>query len=96
MKFMTVREFRLNSGEARRSIEEETEIVLTANGRPFALVSPVHPESLDRELLEIRRARVKVAVDRLREDARKDGTDSMPMEDIDAVIRESRRGSRRK
>ena len=91
MKFMTVREFRLNTGKARRSLETDADVVLTANGRPFALVSRVHPESFDRELLAIRRARARVAVERLREDARADGTGTMSMDAIDAVVRDTRR-----
>jgi len=91
MKFMTVREFRLNTGKARRSLEKDDDVVLTANGRPFALVSRVHPESFDRELLAIRRARARVAVERLREDARADGTDKMTMDGIDAIVRDNRR-----
>jgi hypothetical protein len=93
MKFMTVREFRLNTGMARRSIEKDDDVVLTANGRPFALVSRVHPESFDREIQAIRRARARVAVERLREDARADGTDAMTMDEIDAVVRDSRRSA---
>jgi hypothetical protein len=91
MKFMTVREFRLNTGKARRSIEKDDDLVLTANGRPFAIVSRVHAESFDRELLAIRRARARVAVERLREEARADGTSTITMDEIDAVVRDNRR-----
>jgi len=93
MKFMSVREFRLNTGGARRSLEKDEDLVLTANGRPFAVVSRVHPESFDKELLAIQRARARVAVERLRDSARADGTDRLTMADIDAVVRDVRRGT---
>ena len=91
MRFMTVREFRLNTGGARRSLEKEEDVVLTANGRPFAVVSRVHPESFDKELLAIQRARARVALERLRDSARADGSDRMTMDEIDAVVRDVRR-----
>jgi len=91
MRFMTVREFRLNTGGARRSLENEEDLVLTANGRPFAVVSRVHAESFDKELLAIQRARARVAVDRLRDAARADGTDRMTAGEIDAVVHDVRR-----
>jgi hypothetical protein len=91
MKFMTVREFRLNTGKVRRSLEQDDDVVLTANGKPYALVAHVHPEDFDRELLEFRRARARLAVERLRGDARSNGTDRMSAEAIDAVVRDHRR-----
>ena len=90
MKFMTVREFRLSSGQARRSLAADEDIVLTANGKPYALVARVHPETFDRELLAIRRARVRLAVERLRENARADGSDVMTADAIDDAIRDGR------
>ena len=70
MNFMSVREFRLNTGQARKGLQVDGELVLTTNGRPFAIVSAVQPETFDREPLAIRRSRARVAIDRLRENAR--------------------------
>ena len=91
MKFMTVREFRLNIGRARKGLQANGELVLTANGRPFAIVSAVQPESFDRELLALRRARARVAIEHLREAALADGSERMSLEAIDAVVRDVRR-----
>jgi len=91
MKFMSVREFRLNTGQARKGLQVDGELVLTTNGRPFAIVSAVQPETFDRELLAIRRSRARVAIDRLRENARADGTDQLSLETIHAVVRDVRR-----
>jgi hypothetical protein len=91
MKFMSVREFRLNTGQARKGLQVDGELVLTTNGRPFAIVSAVQPETFDRELLALRRSRARVAIDRLREHARADGTDQLSLETIHAVVRDVRR-----
>ena len=91
MQFMSVREFRVNTGLMRRGLDRDEEVVLTANGRPFAIVSAVCPEAFDKELRAIRGARAKVALERARESAARAGTASMPMAEIDAVIAGARR-----
>jgi antitoxin (DNA-binding transcriptional repressor) of toxin-antitoxin stability system len=57
MKFVTIRDLRGNTARLRRDLREDREIVLTANGRPFALMTPVEPDTVEEELLAIRRAR---------------------------------------
>lgn len=91
MKFMSVREFRMNTGTLRRDSASDGEVVLTANGRPFAIVSAVSPEAFDKELREIRRARARVALERVRESAARAGTAGTPMSTIDTIVRETRR-----
>ncbi|MBM4147640.1 MAG: hypothetical protein FJ224_01140 [Lentisphaerae bacterium] len=86
MKFMTVREFRLNTGGARKTLEKDEDLVLTSNGRPFAVVSRVHADSLDKELSAMQRARARVAIDRLRDAARADGSDGITMDEIDGIV----------
>lgn len=91
MRFMSTREFRVNTGRMRHDLASDEEVVLTANGRPFAIVSAVRPESFDKELRAIRGARAKVALDRARESAALAGTADMPMAEIDAVVADTRR-----
>jgi len=91
MKFMSAREFRVNSGQMRRNLDRDEEVILTANGRPFAIVSAVRPELFDKELRAIRCARAKVALERTRESAAMAGAANMSMAEIDAVIADVRR-----
>ena len=91
MRFMSVREFRMDTGRMRRDLERDDEVVLTANGRPFAIVSAVRPEVFDKELQAIRGARAKVALERVRESAARAGTLNMPPSDINAIIADVRR-----
>lgn len=95
MKFMSVREFRMETGRMRRSLDCDEEVVLTANGRPFAIVSAVRPEAFDKELRAIRSARGKVALERVRESAARAGTADMTMAEIDTVVAGARRGKAR-
>jgi antitoxin (DNA-binding transcriptional repressor) of toxin-antitoxin stability system len=90
MKFVTVRELRSKTAALRKDLEEEQEIVLTANGRPFAVVSRVEPDALEQELQAIRRARAAAAVARIRAAAKTKGLNRLTMADIDRLIAETR------
>ena len=54
-------------------------------------MKPMEPNTVKEEALAIRRAKVRVAVDRTREHARRTGLDKMTMEDIDAEVAAARR-----
>ena len=94
MKFVTVREFRSNTANVRKELQTEREIVLTSNGKPFAMLTPVEPDTVEEEASAIRQARARLAIDRIRDHAREAGLDKMTMEDIDALIAEARRERR--
>ena len=94
MKFVTIREFRNETAKIRKDLEAEREVVLTANGRPFALLSRVEPDSVEDEVLAVRRARARIAIDRMRAQAKARGLDKMTMEDVDAFIADVRRRRR--
>ncbi|MCD6416429.1 MAG: type II toxin-antitoxin system Phd/YefM family antitoxin [Planctomycetes bacterium] len=94
MKFVSIRGLRSNTAQLRKDLQKNREIVLTANGRPFALMTPVEPDNVEEELFAIRRARAQAALSRIRAKASADGLDRMTMGQIDAVIRKTRRGKR--
>ena len=96
MKFVTVREFRALGAAVRKDLEREGYLVLTSNGRPFAVLSSVTPDSLEKELMALRRARAKAALDRIRADARKDGRDALSPADVNGIVAESRTGKRKR
>ena len=95
MKFMSIRDLRNQSGVIQRAVAEDT-VALTSNGKPFALVvglqeceDPVELDGL------IRQARAEWALSQIRAAARKNGTDKLTMEEIDAEIRAARAERRR-
>ena len=94
MKFITIRDLRSQTAQLRKDLSVEHEIVLTANGRPFAVMTPVKPDRVEEELLAIRRARARAAVSRLRAQARAKGMDRLTPARIDAIISEVRRERR--
>jgi antitoxin (DNA-binding transcriptional repressor) of toxin-antitoxin stability system len=94
MKFVTIRDLRSNTAQLRKDLEADQEIVVTANGRPFAVMTRVEPDKLEREILAIRRARAQAAVSRMRADAKAAGLDRMAADEIDAIIFRARRKRR--
>ena len=96
MKFVAIRELRSKTASIRQDLAQAREIVLTANGRPFAVMTPVSPDTVEEEIQAIRRARTRAAIDTLRAAAKTAGVDSLTMEDIDAEIAAARRARRKR
>jgi len=91
MKFITIRDLRSNTSRLREDLEAEREVVVTANGRPFAVMTRVDGDSVEDEVNAIRSARAQAAVSRMRAGARDEGLDRLSMDEIDAIIARSRR-----
>ena len=94
MKFVTIRDLRANTAQLRKDLRKDREVVLTANGRPFALMTPVEPDTVEEEVLAIRRARAQAALSRIRAKAKTDGLDRTSMDEIGAIIAKVRRERR--
>ncbi len=94
MKFVTIRDLRSKTAAIRKDLEQEREIVLTANGRPFAVMTPVGSDTVEDEIRAIRRARAKAAVERIRTQAKARGLDELTTKEINTLIAEARRARR--
>jgi len=94
MKFVSVRELRSKTATIRQDLAQAREIVLTANGRPFALMTPVGPDTVEEELQALRRARARAAVERLRTQAKAAGLGQLTAAAIDQEIAAARRSRR--
>jgi antitoxin (DNA-binding transcriptional repressor) of toxin-antitoxin stability system len=94
MKFLSIRDLRSKTAQLRKDLKADSEIVVTANGRPFALMTRVEPDKLEREITAIRQARAQAAVSRMRADAKAAGLDRMPADEINAIIARTRRERR--
>ena len=66
-------------------------MVITNNGRPIALLTPITDQSLERTLSAVRRARATAAVQNMQKTARDTGVDRMTDDEIDEEIRAARR-----
>ena len=93
MKFLSARELRNRPGYVRNLVQKD-DLVLTANGKPIAILLGIAEDELEETARIIRQAKAQLALSRLRKHAARRGADRMPASAIDAEIRAVR--SRRK
>jgi PHD/YefM family antitoxin component YafN of YafNO toxin-antitoxin module len=93
MKFLSARELRNRPGYVR-DLAEKDDLVLTANGKPIAILLGVEEGELEETARAIRQAKAQLALSRLRKQAARRGADRMSASAVDAEIRAVR--SRRK
>jgi antitoxin (DNA-binding transcriptional repressor) of toxin-antitoxin stability system len=91
MKTVTIRDLRTRPRQVRTALEREREAVLTANGRPVAVLIPVDAGSVEETLETLRRARGLEALRAIRRESRERGLDRLGASDIDAIIARARR-----
>ncbi|MEC4675917.1 MAG: type II toxin-antitoxin system prevent-host-death family antitoxin [Nitrospirota bacterium] len=94
MKFITVRDLRLNPGQVWKAARKEKDLVITANGRPVAILTGVTEDTLEEELEVIQRARALRALDTLHRDSVKKGTHRLTGEEIQREIDSVRKGKK--
>ena len=91
MKFVSVRDFRTSSANIWKTLPEEQEMVITNNGRPVALLTPLSEKNFENVLSTVRQARAINAVKLIQQDSIKRGMDKTTMEEINREIRRIRK-----
>jgi antitoxin (DNA-binding transcriptional repressor) of toxin-antitoxin stability system len=86
LKFVSTRELRNRPGYVQDLAKKE-DLVLTANGKPIAILLGVDEDGLEDAARALRQARALLALSRLRRQAARKGSDRMSSEDIDREIR---------
>lgn len=86
MKFLSTRDLRNRPGFVRELARKE-DLVLTANGKPIALLLGVEEDELEETAKAIRQARAQRALSRMRRDAARRGMDKSSPAVIEAQIR---------
>jgi len=91
MKFVTVRDFRTSSANIWKQLPSERELVITNNGKPIALLTPLSDETLEDTVAAVRRAKAISAVKRMQETSVTIGSDKMTIDEINAAIADVRK-----
>ena len=91
MKFISVRDFRTSSASIWKALPEEQEMVITNNGKPVALLTPLSDDNLEETLSAIRRAKAINALKLIQQQSTKNGTNKMSLEEINYEIKMSRK-----
>lgn len=94
MDYVTVRELRAESAKVWDRVEADEEIVVTRNGKPFALLLHTAPADVESALRAYRAARLGTVLDRIQTHALAQRLDQTPDETIEAEI-DAVRGVRR-
>ena len=95
MKFITVRDLRTTPAKIWKDLRSEQEIVITNNGHPIALLTPLSDENLEDSLKTIRQARAINAIKNLQSESIKTGKNGITEEEIEAEISASRKSRTR-
>ncbi len=94
MDYVTVRELRAESGKIWERIGAGEEIVVTRNGKPFALLLHTEPNEVEEALRVHRAARFGAVLDHIQAYAKAKGLDRITEEEIEAEIAASRKERR--
>lgn len=95
MRFITARELRSSSSKLWNELTKAEEMVVTLNGRPVALLTPLSESNFDQALQEVRRAKAISLVRQFQAQSVAAGTDKMTLEEINAEIKKARKGRSR-
>jgi len=91
MTCVTSRDLQRHMGAVRQQLAAERYVVLTARGRPFAILAEAEPEHVEEDLRAIAAARALAAMHRIQARSKAMGLDKMSMREIDALIAKVRR-----
>jgi antitoxin (DNA-binding transcriptional repressor) of toxin-antitoxin stability system len=91
MKFLTVKDLRNKSSQIWQDLANEQEMIITYNGRPVALLSPINDKNFEISLNSIRRARAIEAVSALQRESLNQGTHKISLEEINQEIKAVRK-----
>jgi antitoxin (DNA-binding transcriptional repressor) of toxin-antitoxin stability system len=94
MDFVTVRELRSESAKVWDRLEAGEELVITRNGKPFALLVHTEPSQVEERLRALRWARFDQLLAEQHRRAADLGLDAMTHDEIDAEIAAARLGRR--
>lgn len=86
MKFLSTRDLRNRPGFVRE-LAREDDIVLTANGKPIALLLGLEDDDFEETAQAIRQARAQRALSRMRRQAESQGLSQMSLAQINAEVR---------
>jgi antitoxin (DNA-binding transcriptional repressor) of toxin-antitoxin stability system len=92
MKFVTVRDLRTRPAAIWKYLKKESELVITNNGKPIALLTPLSDGNLEETLRANRKARAGEALGAIRKKAAATGADNFSMDEIAGEVSAHRKG----
>lgn len=90
MKFISVRDFRTSPAKIWKELPIEQELVVTNNGKPIALLTPLSDVTLEDTLSAVRKAKATNAVRLMQQKSINLQNNEISLEEIENEIRETR------
>jgi len=91
MKFVTVRDFRTSPAVIWKKLPSEREMIITNNGKPIALLTPLDDETLEDTVSAVRKAKAINAMKKMQEISVSLGNNKMTLEKINSIIQDVRK-----
>jgi len=92
MEFVPYRYLRNEPADLRRKLKEKGELIVTVDGKPFAVMIDLpNDETMEDMLLLLSRLRAQMALRSIRSQARREGLDSILEEQADEIVSRTRR-----
>jgi hypothetical protein len=95
-KWLASREFSAHPGRALATVSRAGRVLVTANGKPKAIMIPTSEATFSRDLEMLDRVALTQAVEAIRSDSVVNGTHALTMEEIDAEVAAVRTARRRR
>jgi len=95
MRFVAVREFRINPGKVWNKLKRERDLVVTSHGKPIAILTKAQDTTLEQDLAALRSARALNALAFVQRKSVRSGLDKLSLGDINREIQAVRRKKRR-
>ena len=90
MDFISICEFRTQPGKIWEKLAGAHQLVVTRNGKPFAILTETSPADLEADLQSLRRSRFSHALAGIRTEAQKKGLDMLSLDQVNEIIRNVR------
>jgi len=91
MKFITVRDLRTHPAKVRKELPKNEEMIITSNGRPFALLTAITGDDLEETLKNLRKIKAIKSVERMQQISHKKGNNKLSLKEINQIIRKARK-----
>jgi len=95
MKFVTVRDFRNSPSAIWKKLPSERELIITNNGKPIALLTPLNDETLEDTVSAVRKAKAINAMKKMQEISVSLDNDKMTLETINTIIKDVRANNKK-
>jgi len=96
IKWLASREFSASPGRALSTVSRSGRVLVTANGKPKAIMIPTSEATFARDLEMLDRVALAQSVTTIRADSVLQGTDALTMEDISAEVAAVRSARKRR